>query len=125
MGFALPIETITGVLDKLEKNEKIERPVFGVQLIDLDSTYLRRYDLEVDSELTYGSVIIKVEDSTPADKAELKVGDVIVKINNDKITDTAHFRYSLYKYSVGDTIKVTYNRNGEEKTVNVKLSDRL
>ena len=125
MGFALPIETITGVLDKLEKNEKIERPVFGVQLIDLDSTYLRRYDLEVDSELTYGSVIIKVEDSTPADKAELKVGDVIVKINYDKITDTAHFRYSLYKYSVGDTIKVTYNRNGEEKTVNVKLSDRL
>ncbi len=125
MGFALPIENVTSVLEKLEKNEKIDRPVFGVQLSDVDNYYLRRYGINIDSNLTNGSVVLKVEDNTPADKAGLKVGDVILKINNDKITDTAHFRYCLYKYSVGDTIKITYNRNGKENTVNVKLTNKL
>lgn len=125
MGFALPIENVTSVLEKLEKNEKIDRPVFGVQLSDVDNYYLRRYGINIDSNLTNGSVVLKIEDNTPADKAGLKVGDVILKINNDKITDTAHFRYCLYKYSVGDTIKITYNRNGKENTVNVKLTNKL
>ena len=125
MGFALPIENVTSVLEKLEKNEKIDRPVFGVQLSDVDNYYLRRYGINIDSNLTNGSVVLKIEDNTPADKAGLKVGDVILKINNDKITDTAHFRYCLYKYSVGDTIKITYNKNGKENTVNVKLTNKL
>lgn len=125
MGFALPIENVTSVLEKLEKNEKIDRPVFGVQLSDIDNYYLRRYGINIDSNLTNGSVILKVEDNTPADKAGLEVGDVIIKVNDDKITDTAHFRYCLYKYSVGDTIKITYNRDGNEKTVKVKLTNKL
>lgn len=126
MGFALPIESVKNSLDKLENGEEIERPVFGVQLVDVENALsLRRYGIEVDDDIEKGAVILKVEEGTPASKADLQVGDVILKINDDEITDTAHFRYCLYKYSVGDTISVTYSRNGNEKVVKVKLDSKL
>lgn len=126
MGFALPIESIINFIDKLENGQKIERPVFGSQFIDVSNkSVIKKYGIEIDDDLTYGTVIVRIEDSSPAFKANLQVGDVIVKINNDKVEDTAHFRYCLYKYNVGDTIEVTYNRNGQENTVKVKLTDKL
>jgi serine protease Do len=126
MGFALPIESVTNILDKLENGEEIVRPKLGIQMMDLDNSfYLSRYGINIDTNLTEGTVIIKLEDNSVAEEAGLKVGDVIIKINDDKITDTAHFRYNLYKYEVGDTISITINRNGEEKTISVKLTDKL
>ena len=126
MGFALPIESVKNSLDKLENGEKIERPIFGVQLMDVENKLLlRRYGIEIDDDIEKGAVILKIEEDTPASKANLKEGDVILKINDDEITDTAHFRYCLYKYSVGDTISVTYSRNGNEKVVKVKLDSKL
>ena len=126
MGFALPIEIVMSSVEKLETGEEVTRPLLGVQLIDVDSTTsLRKYDLDIDSEITYGTVIVKVDNDSVADKAGLQEGDVILGINNDKIKDTAHFRYSLYKYNVGDTIKVKYNRNGKENVISIKLDDNL
>lgn len=122
MGFALPIESVTNSLSKLEKGEKIERPTFGVQLLDLDNKMLlRRYGINIDNNIENGTIIVKVESESPASNANLKAGDVILKINDDEVTDSAHFRYCLYKYSVGDKIEITYNRNGKVLTTTVKL----
>ncbi len=126
MGFALPIEMVMSSVEKLEKDKDITRPLFGVQLIDNDSqSLINSYDVDIDSSLEYGSIIVKVEDGSVADKAGLQKGDVILYINDEKIEDTAHFRYILYKYSVGDTIKITYSRKGKEKKVDIKLTDNL
>ena len=47
--------------------------------------------------------------------------DVVTKINGEKVTTTSQFKYELYKYSIGDTIEITYIRDGKEKTTKVKL----
>lgn len=126
MGFALPIETVKNSLESLENGKKIERPIFGVQLLDIsNSLLLKRYGIEVSEDIENGVIIIKVEDNTPADRSKLKVGDVITKIDNEIIKDSAHFRYCLYKYSIGDTISVTYNRNGKENTIKIELTNKL
>lgn len=126
MGFALPIESVMNSINKLENGVSVDRPIFGVQLIDLDSeSILDSYNINIDKTITKGAVIVKVEDDTPAKKANLKKGDVIIKINNDTINDTAHFRYCLYKYSINDTIKITYLRNNKEYNINVKLTEKL
>lgn len=125
MGFALPIETVMNSVGKLEKGTEIIKPVVGVQLVDLtNKSILRSYNIDTNS-IDEGAVVVKVEDNTPASKAKLKVGDVIIKINDDKIKDTAHFRYNLYKYEVNDIIKVTFIREGKENTVSVKLTEKL
>ncbi|MBE6160326.1 MAG: PDZ domain-containing protein [Lactobacillales bacterium] len=125
MGFALPIESVKNSLESLENGKEINRPVFGVQLLDVENkSMLRRYGIELSDKINNGAIIIKIEKNTSASESELKVGDIIVKINDDKVKDSAHFRYCLYKYSIGDTIKVTYNRNGKENTISVKLTDK-
>lgn len=123
MGFAIPIELVMASVEKLEKGEKIERPVIGVSLLDVTNTYaLYRNRITLPKEITYGTVIVNVEPNSVAEKGGLQEGDVILKVNDDKIEDVAHFRYNLYKYSIGDKIKVIYNRNGEEKETTLTLN---
>ena len=112
-------------VEKLEKGEKIERPVVGVSLLDVSNSYaLYRNRITLHKSITYGAVIINVEPNSVAEKAGLQQGDVILKVNENKIEDVAHFRYNLYKYSIGDKIKVIYNRNGEEKETTLTLNQK-
>jgi len=126
MGFALPIEYALAYTERLEKGEEIVRPMLGVQLSDLNNLYvLYSYRINVDPDIKSGVVLLSVERGSSAEEAGLEAGDVITKINDSKVTDSATFRYNLYKYSIGDTITVTYNRNGTEQTTKIKLEDKL
>ena len=125
MGFAIPIEIVMSAVEKLEKGEQIERPQLGIQMLDIkDNGYLlSRYQIILDENINSGVAIISVENGKPAFNAGLKKGDIITAINDQVITDSAHLKYMLYKYSVGDSIVVKYNRNGKiyETTINLTL----
>lgn len=124
IGFAIPIETAMAQVEKLEKGEKIQRPVMGVQLLDLTTAklYYSNY-FGIDKNLTEGAVIAKIESGSVAEKAGFKAGDVVIKIDNTKIDSTAKFRYILYQHTKNDTITVIYNRSGKELSAKVKLTD--
>lgn len=126
MGFALPIEYALAYTERLEKGEEIVRPMLGVQLADINNLYvLYSYRINIDSSIKQGVVLLNIEKGSSAEEAGLQSGDVITKINDNNITDSASFRYNLYKYSVGDTITITYNRRGTEYTAKIKLEDKL
>lgn len=123
MGFAIPIELVMTSVDRLEKGEAIVRPVLGIESIDASNTYaLYRNNILLDEEIDSGVVIINVLDNSPAKAAGFAKGDVILEIEGNKISDSAHLKYILYKYTVGDSIKVKYYRDGKIKDVNVLLT---
>lgn len=115
MGFALPIEYVMNYVDDLENGKQITRPVIGVSIID--SSYVYRGESNVQ-----GVVVASVENGSSAYEAGLKKGDIVTKINDSEISSSAEFRYNLYKYNVGDTIKLVINRSGETLELNVKLN---
>lgn len=126
MGFAIPIEMATSVLDRLEKGEEIERPLLGVSMIDANNQYaLFSYKVYLDKDYEKGVVVIDVEKDSPAGSIGLQKNDVILKINDIEIEDTTHLKYILYKYSVGDTVKLEYERDGKTNTVEVKLNKAI
>ena len=126
MGFAIPIEMATSVLDRLENSEEIERPLLGVSMIDANNQYaLFSYKVYLDKDYEKGVVVVDVEEDSPAGVAGLQKNDVILKINDIEIEDTTHLKYVLYKYSVGDTIKLEYERDGKTNTVEVKLNKAI
>lgn len=126
MGFSIPIEMATAVLERLEKGEKIQRPLLGVNIIDASNTYsLYRYNIYLDKTYKNGVVIASLENNSTAYNSGLEYKDVILKIDDISIKDTLHFKYILYKYSIGDTIKITYERNGVEKTMNITLNNAI
>ena len=125
MGFAIPINTVMSYVDRLEKGETIERPVFGVTISDIDNTWqLYRYGIIIDQTVEYGAVLVSVEKNYPAEAAGLQKGDVIVEIDGTKIEDSSYFRYALYKYRVGDTITVKYYRNNRIHETKVVLNKK-
>lgn len=122
MGFAIPIEDTMSYVDTLAQGKKVERPILGVQILDLtNKLLLQRYGINYDSSINEGIILVKVNGGYPASDAGLKNMDVVTKINGEKVTTTSQFKYELYKYSIGDTIEVTYVRNGKEKTTKIKL----
>lgn len=122
MGFAIPIEDVLTYVDTLEKGEKIKRPVLGVQILDMTNKYLLyRYNIQIDSKVTNGIILMGIEDGYPAAIAGLKKGDIITKVNGEDVTTSSGFKYELYKYNVGDEIELTYYRDGKENKVKVKL----
>lgn len=122
MGFSIPINTVKVYAERLEKGEKIERPVIGITMSDIDNTWdLYQLGIIVDPSVTYGAVIVDVQADYPAFKGGLKKGDVIIEVDGVKIENSSYFRYALYKYNIGDTIKVRYYRNNKilEATLNL------
>lgn len=122
MGFAIPIEDAMNYVDVLEQGKTIERPIVGVQILDLTNKYaLYRYGINVDSSIKAGIILVKVNSGYPASDGGLKDGDIITKIDGNNITTVSEFKYELYKHSIGDTIEVTYYRNGKENKTKLKL----
>lgn len=123
MGFTIPIELVMSCTDTLEKGEKIERPYLGVETSSIDNRfYLRRYNINIPDEVTFGAVIVNVVSNSPASNAGLKSGDVIVTIDDVEITDSTYLKYNLYKHKIGDKVKVKYYRDGKINETVVTLS---
>lgn len=123
MGFAIPIEIVMGLVERLETGEEIIRPYLGVQLAEItDEWNLYKQGIELPKGIDYGVVLTYVDENTPAEVSGFEKGDIILEVENVKVKNVAHFRYLLYKYEVGDTVEMKYYRNGKEKTVQVKFT---
>ena len=124
MGFAIPANTVVNIINELEKNGKVERPALGVSMVDLSnvSTTDQSTILKLPTSVSGGVVVISTEDGSAAATAGLKKYDVITKIDDTEVTGSGDLRDALYKHKVGDTIKVTYYRDGKQKTTDVKLT---
>ena len=123
MGFAIPIELAVEKAEKIINGEDTEYPYLGISMINAsDTQYYQRYNRNLTTELTSGVMIAAVEKNSIAEKYGLTTGDVITKVNNIDVSNVAYFRYELYKNKIGDEITITYNRNGKENTIKVKLT---
>lgn len=122
MGFSIPIEMVMSSVEKLEKGEKIDHPVIGVEMLDVDNPYALFYHkIALDDKIESGVVVVNVVENYPAEEAGLKKGDVIVGVDDTEITNSAYLRFTLYKYNVGDKIKVKYIRDGKLKDTTLEL----
>lgn len=123
MGFAIPIETAVEKAEQIIKGESSEYPYLGVYMLNVSKavSYPKYYTYIQKANVTEGVMIVSVEEGSDSIN-KLKEGDIITKINNTKISNDAYLRYELYKHKVGDTVEVTFIRDGKENKVSIKLS---
>lgn len=124
VGFAIPINDVTGLIKSVERDGKLVRPYLGVRYITLNDDTAQRYSLSTNrgafiAPSTSGQPA--VVPGSPADKAGLKQGDVIIKVNNDTVDDRNSLVSILGKHAVGDKVTLTIIRDGKEQKVNVTL----
>ena len=121
LGFAIPSNDAINIINQLEKNGKVTRPALGIQMVNLSnlsSTDLQR--LNVPSSVTAGVVVRSVQTSMPAN-GHLQKYDVITKVDDKAISSTTELQSALYSHSIGDSMTITYYRNGKEETTTIKL----
>lgn len=126
IGFAIPIEEAMVFVERLEKGEKIVRPMLGVTLLNTNESYeLYLSGIVLTSDTPSGVVVGSVTSDSPAERAELRKGDIITEMDGEKIDSRAKLRYQLYKHNVGDKVEITYYRDGKEHKTTLNLDRAL
>ena len=131
LGFAVPIDTIKPIARSVIDGGEPEHAWIGITGRDLTPAMAKALDLDG----RRGVVIAGVEKDGPAAKAELKAagdadavvprgGDLIVAINGGAVQDMADVSRAIASRRVGESVTVTVLRDGQEKTVTLRLEDR-
>ncbi|WP_373895088.1 S1C family serine protease [Virgibacillus sp. CBA3643] len=124
IGFAIPIDEALPVMEQLETNGEIERPVIGISTASLQQVPPQyRSEISLPNDVAEGMVIADVQANSSAEQAGLQQFDVVTKINGEEITSILDLRQHLYsdENAIGDTIEIEYYRDGNQETVDLEL----
>ena len=127
VGFALPVDMVTGIVDQIIRFGRVTRPIIGVSFAPD----------EIAEQLGLGGVLVlDAREGGPAERAGIRstkrddsgrllLGDVIVGIDNEKIEDSYDLYRALDTHVVGDSVKVSVFRDTDRKVLDflVKLDD--
>ena len=119
MGFAIPINTVQTVIDSLMTKGYVARPYLGVSVFDPETAGRYGYQLNIDK----GVYVFQLTLNGPCGKAGLQRGDIILKLDDKETNSVSDLRAKVAEHKVGDTVKVTYDRNGKQQNADVVLEE--
>ncbi|MCC6864906.1 MAG: trypsin-like peptidase domain-containing protein [Ignavibacteria bacterium] len=112
LGFAIPINKVKKIIDKIKKDGKIERNYnIGLRLQAVDKNITQYYKLK---DNVTGAIVVSVESGSAADKEGIRSEDIILSVNGEKIGSDADFWGIVVDLNLGDKVKLHILRNGEE-----------
>lgn len=117
IGFAIPINIVKPVIDKIRENGKFDSVYLGITGQSLD--YLRQLNYLEDSVKSKAGIYVV---SVFTEDSPIKVGDVITDIDGKSVKDMTELKKILLGYSLGDTVELTIERNGKKKKVDFTFS---
>ncbi|MDB4866306.1 MAG: hypothetical protein JWR03_639 [Cohnella sp.] len=135
IGFAIPIDTVMPVIDQLMAKGKVVRPYMGVYTMDL-ATFLDNPPVGDGTNAQSGTPKMVMPDNVkdgalvleavgPALDAGLKLNDVITELDGHPIKGTLDLRKYLYnKKSIGESLTVTYYREGKKEELKLTLTEK-
>jgi len=123
IGFAVPSDTVRDVVPRLERGQSVDRAWIGISMGELPGVR--------------GAVLADVTGGGPADQAGLRPapttslaagtadgGDVIVSIDGQRIERPDQVSGIVGSKRPGDTVRVEVERDGDRRTVEVRLGTR-
>lgn len=133
IGFAIPSSTVATIVPQIISGGSVEHAYLGVAVATIPSTVAEELGLPAGVEVT------EVREGTPAAEAGLRAGsgsatvdgqsyptggDVITSIDGKAVTTGAELQTAIDSKSPGDTVSITYSRDGKTTTVEVSLGTR-
>ena len=122
LGFAIPIDDARDVIEELIDLGYVSgRAYMGVTLIDIND-YMTAASYRVNR---YGVYILEVETGSPADNAGLRAGDYVEGIDDELISRSDALVQYIATKSVGDTVTMYIERNGQGMDISVTLAEYI
>ncbi|HEX8121604.1 MAG TPA: trypsin-like peptidase domain-containing protein [Solirubrobacteraceae bacterium] len=135
VGYAIPVDNIRRSIEDIKNDGEVRYAYLGVSTTAVYPQLAERFDLGVD----HGAWVQEVVEDGPADDAGVKAGkdeqrfqartvapggDVITKIDGTDIDSETDLGIIVANRRPGDTIELELLRDGERRTVKVKLDER-
>ncbi|MRG87865.1 S1C family serine protease [Salinibacillus xinjiangensis] len=122
LGFAIPSNDVSQIVEEISKNGQVVRPYIGVGLAGLDEIH-PYYRSKLSGDIKEGAMVVSVDEDSAAGKAGIQEEDIIVAINDKKIKNADDIRHYLYtELSVGDEVTIEFYRDGELQSVDLTLT---
>jgi serine protease Do len=128
IGFAIPINQVSRLIEEVKRTGTISHPFMGVRYIEITPEIAKELNMPYEN----GVIIVKGQNLTelavlpdsPADKAGLVENDVILQIDGKDITQDNTLAQEISKRIAGDTVTLKVWRNGEVVDVTMILEDK-
>ena len=120
IGFAVPINGATAILQQLRSRGRVSRGYIGITLRDVDP------DLQESLKLTVsrGALVQDVNEGSPGDRAGLRPYDTIVALDDRPMANDDQLIHEIASRAPGSPVRLRLIRDGHEEAVSVKLAER-
>lgn len=120
LGFAIPSATVVDVVQQILENGDVQHAFIGIR----PGKVTRYIAKELGLNQTSAVLVRQVVQGSGAAEAGIRGGDVITRMAGTKIQTVAGLYAELRQHAPGDTVTITLIRDGQQKRVQVTLTDR-
>ncbi|MBQ4874540.1 MAG: Do family serine endopeptidase [Rickettsiaceae bacterium H1] len=117
IGFALPSNIASPVVERLAAGKQVERGWIGVKV----QAVTQEIADSVGQKQPHGALVVEVMENSPAKKAGIEVGDVITRFNGNKIEQMRNLLTLVGKTKTDSVVDITVMRNSGNRWENVSL----
>jgi len=118
IGFAVPTSIASAVMTQLAENGEVQRGQLGVVIQNVTPDLMEALGLED----TSGALVASVAPGSAAEQAGMEAGDIITAVDGEPVGGTTDLRNRVGLTPLGQTIKLSFIRGGQEQTVDVTIS---
>jgi putative serine protease PepD len=115
IGFAIPSDFAKSLVDQIIATGHVTYPYFGISVAPIPPAAAEKL------KVTDGLYVISVVEGGPSAQAGLQAGDVITEVNGTPATSPDVLTHTVMTTKAGDSVKVTYVRDGQTHTTDVTL----
>ena len=127
IGFAIPINTVKAVSDRLARGESIAHPFIGIQMISLTPDMARDNNRDPNAGFTIpeqeGVLVMRVLAASPAEEAGLRRGDVITQIDRQPVTTAEDLQRQVEESQVGQVLRLQVIRGDRTLSLRVRTGE--
>ena len=116
MGFAIPINTVKEICNKIIENKDKPQPYVGISLSET-------YDEQTLNRLGFpsGAVVSSVATDSPAYAAGIRRGDIITEFASQKISNYNDLYDAISNCTAGEKVSVKLYRSGKYYKTDIKV----
>ena len=117
LSFAIPMDIAMNVVQQIKTTGKVSRGWLGVQIQDVTRELAESFGMDK----PYGALVAKVIADSPAEQAGVQIGDIIVAFNGQEIETSGALPPIVGMTPVNKESKIKVIRQGDSKTLRVKI----
>ncbi len=119
IGFAIPTDMATNVMQQLIEHGEVRRGVLGVTVQDLTPELADAFNVKKQR----GVVITNVLPKSAAEEAGLKAGDVVVAVDGMPVNRASDLRNKVGLSPVGEKVELSVLRDSKRRDVTAVISE--